>query len=67
MALGRSPWEKIDHLWLSRLDATFQRLLPSAKEALSRRYASREVLLGPVEKAGDRSLERFDIVTLLFL
>jgi hypothetical protein len=28
---------------------------------------SREVVLGPVEEAGDRGLERLDIVTLVFL
>jgi hypothetical protein len=31
------------------------------------RYTSREVLLGPVEEACDRGLERLDIMTLVFL
>src|SRR6516165_2573127 len=31
------------------------------------RYTSREVLLGPVEEAGDRCLERLHILTVLFL
>jgi hypothetical protein len=38
----------------------------SAKEAPSQRYASRQVLLGLVEEAYDRLLERLGILTLVF-
>ena len=30
-------------------------------------YTSREVLLNPIDEAGDRGLERLDILTLVFL
>src|SRR5262249_30671531 len=33
----------------------------------SSRYTSREVVLGPVDEAGDRGLARLDFVTLVFL
>jgi len=32
-----------------------------------RRYTSPEVLLNPIDEAGDRGLERIDILTLIFL
>jgi hypothetical protein len=39
----------------------------SSHPSTRHRYASREVVLGPVEEPYDRGLERLDILTLVFL